>query len=128
MFYKLLGFFLLSNFFLNTTFAASFYQEARSQISSISKHTNSLDTQDTCKALSDISKKFEKGLFEYSCPTESELEFQSCQQKHDFLTGLETRNLQHVLNEFQSITNDQCQLQEPSALAIKIKEATQIMN
>jgi len=122
MTYKILVPFLLQYFLVYPLFASQSYNEAKNKLTLVMDHSKSLNTSDTCSALQEISKKYEKVLFEKSCTTDSALDFSLCQQNSDSLTGVETRNLQKIISEIQSISDKACKNNTSTFLSKKIAE------
>ncbi len=64
--------------------------------------------QETCLTLVRLRKDLEMELFKKSCPTDSEIAFSFCQQRTDALSPDETRKLQNLLAEIDSLNDVHC--------------------
>jgi len=88
--------------------ASELNESFQKQLLSIKSMSSTLELAVTCQKLNEISNKVEKEIFEKSCPTSSDMDFNLCQQSSDTLSLNETKKLQIILSEVKTMNSENC--------------------
>lgn len=101
-------------------FASTDIRDSIDSIKLITSHSETLPVKETCSAINDLADKIQKILINNSCPSDSEVDYSSCQQSTFSLRAPESRDLQKILDGLVQINEPQCQKLQKSELHAKL--------
>lgn len=111
---------LILNTISSLGFASNDLKDSINSIKLITSHSETLPVMETCSAINDLSDKIQKVLINNSCPSDSEVDYNSCQQSSFSLRTTESHNLQKILDELEKIKEPHCQKLQKSELHAKL--------
>lgn len=112
--------FLLIIFMSLSGFASESFVKYQKLVSQVKETTISSVTSAMCDEVTQISNTVEREIFDKSCPTSSEMDFNLCQQRADSLSITETQQLQDLLSEIKVLNTEKCMNKDSNGLIAAI--------